>query len=995
MGRPPRAPRDDDVGDVSRVHPFPGRDKRNLSRRAAGFAGFSALAGWTGLGAGGWLRRADAVLAMSPPLTMGVTGRLVAWAHRAPLVFNIQDVFPDAAVETGAITNRRVIAVAGWLERLSYRLADAVTVLSDDLRANVVGEGADGATVDTIPNFVDTDLIRPADRMTPYRAELGIGDEPVVLYAGNVGFSQSLDLLVETARRCPDVTVLINGDGAARAELERQAAGIANVRFAGYVPESRLERAAGDGRHPRRAAAPGLGRVSVPSKVYSILAAGRPVVAAIDEGTEVPRSARGVRRGRSPCRPTTRTASSTPSDASPATRSWRARMGRDGRAWVLGAASPAAVATAYESLITALRDSGRPRGHRRDAAGSIAPSWFPHRRRRRPPGWPRRARARRSASRAGPCSRWSSWASWCSAWRPSSTPAPASRRPTPRRRRSATTGTSPTASRCATSRSSSSSTGPSRRPTASGQLINTDFLRTGVHSHDDGVIHWHASTSAATGKNATLGLFLDNYGVELDDDSLKFPENQGGKEYVEGETECPDGEDGELTVTVWDSPEDTSDGTPLRVRLRRHPHRQEQPRDHDRLPAARHRHRDAAVGRRARAARRGRHGPDRPTACPTVRCPTVRRSPPARPSPASRRRTRRRRRRAARRPPPAATTTTTRLMQAVVLVGGFGTRLRPLTNVVPKSMLPVAHVPLIVRLIGQLERGGVDAVTLALGFLPEPFVEAFPDGRCGGVDARLRDRAGAARHRRGDPLRRRTRRHRRDVRRRQRRRPHRPGDRRPRRRAPRAPAPRRRSTSRPVDDPSAFGVAEVDAGGPHSSASSRSRRPGPAPSNLINAGTYVFEPSVLERIPAGRPGVDRARRLPAASPPPGASTPWPPTTTGSTPVAPSCTSRPTSTSCPAGATRSALPSRTGRSSTRRRPSSTAWSATGRRSAPAPSVTGSVVLPGAQIGAGATVEASIVAGSVGPRSRLVRTVVGADGKIADGEQYVDARVPAAD
>ena len=96
---------------------------------------------------------------------------------------------------------------------------------------------------------------------------------------------------------------------------------------------------------------------------------------------------------------------------------------------------------------------------------------------------------------------------------------------------------------------------------ANGTPINTDFLRTGVHSHDDGVIHWHAYTSASTGKNATLGLFLENYGVELDDDSLKFPENQnGGKEYVEGETKCPDGEDGEVSVTVWQSPEDTSDG---------------------------------------------------------------------------------------------------------------------------------------------------------------------------------------------------------------------------------------------------------------------------------------------------------------------------------------------------------------------------------------------------------------------------------------------------
>jgi colanic acid biosynthesis glycosyl transferase WcaI len=342
-----------DWGTVARVHPFPGRDKRNLWRRAAGFAGFSALAGWTGLGAGGWLRRADAVLAMSPPLTMGITGRLVAWSHRAPLVFNIQDVFPDAAVETGAITNRRVIAVAGWLERLSYRLADAVTVLSDDLRANVVAK-CPTAQVVTIPNFVDTDAVRPAERMTPYRAELGIGSEPVLLYAGNVGFSQSLDLLVETARRCPDLTVVINGDGAGRAELERQAAGVGNIRFAGYVPDSRLSELLATGDIHAVPLRHGLGRVSVPSKVYSILAAGRPVVAAIDEGTEIPKLLEASGGG----------IAVPPDDADRFVEAVRrlagdhdlaARMGRDGRAWVLGAASPAVVASAYESLLTTRR----------------------------------------------------------------------------------------------------------------------------------------------------------------------------------------------------------------------------------------------------------------------------------------------------------------------------------------------------------------------------------------------------------------------------------------------------------------------------------------------------------------------------------------------------------------------------------------------------------------------------------------------------------------
>ena len=77
--------------------------------------------------------------------------------------------------------------------------------------------------------------------MTPYRAELGIGAEPVVLYAGNIGFSQSLELLLDAARRLPDVDVpRSTARASAAAELERRAAGLANVRFAGYVPDDRL-----------------------------------------------------------------------------------------------------------------------------------------------------------------------------------------------------------------------------------------------------------------------------------------------------------------------------------------------------------------------------------------------------------------------------------------------------------------------------------------------------------------------------------------------------------------------------------------------------------------------------------------------------------------------------------------------------------------------------------------------------------------------------------
>jgi colanic acid biosynthesis glycosyl transferase WcaI len=125
--------------------------------------------------------------------------------------------------------------------------------------------------------------------MTRYRAELGIGDEPVVMYAGNVGLSQSLTLLLDAARALPDVVFVINGDGAARPDLERRAAGLANVRFGDYQPEDRLAEVLATADLHVVALRRGLGRVSVPSKTYSILAAGRPLLAAIDPGTEVTR----------------------------------------------------------------------------------------------------------------------------------------------------------------------------------------------------------------------------------------------------------------------------------------------------------------------------------------------------------------------------------------------------------------------------------------------------------------------------------------------------------------------------------------------------------------------------------------------------------------------------------------------------------------------------------------------------------------------------------
>ena len=281
-----------------------------------------------------------------------LTGWLAARLRFTTAIFNIQDVFPDAAIETGAITSKRIISAARWLERISYHRSDAVVVLSDDLRDNVVAKVSPRhvSKIKVIPNFVDADRIVPMDRLTPYRRELNIGDELVVMYAGNVGYSQSLTMLLHAARHMPNVTFVINGDGAARADLEAQASGLSNIRFAGYQPRERVGEVLASGDIHVVPLRTGLGAVSVPSKTYSILAAARPVVAAIDPGTEVTRildqSGAGV--------------SVAPDNEEVFTAALKnmvenievaREQGRKGRQWVETHVSPAAVAYSYLSLI--------------------------------------------------------------------------------------------------------------------------------------------------------------------------------------------------------------------------------------------------------------------------------------------------------------------------------------------------------------------------------------------------------------------------------------------------------------------------------------------------------------------------------------------------------------------------------------------------------------------------------------------------------------------
>ena len=339
-------------GSIARLHPFPTADKTNIARRAASFAGFTALAAAVGRRG----PKVDGVLAVSPPLTLGSAGRSIARARGAAYVFNVQDVYPDVAIDLGFMRNPAAVAAALVLERRCYNGADAVTVLSDDLRANVAQKTRDRDKVRVIPNFVDTKLIAPQPAENGYRSEFGLESKKVVMYAGNVGLSQALDLVLAAAIAMaddPDVVFVINGGGAARSDLQARAHGLSNVVFVDSQPIERLSEVLAAADVHLVPLKKGLSSSSVPSKTFSILAAGRPFVASVDPGSEIARIAgqSGAGIAVPPEDPEGFTkAIRTLTDNSDERRA----MGERGRAFVEGWASPEAVAEAYEGLFAEL-----------------------------------------------------------------------------------------------------------------------------------------------------------------------------------------------------------------------------------------------------------------------------------------------------------------------------------------------------------------------------------------------------------------------------------------------------------------------------------------------------------------------------------------------------------------------------------------------------------------------------------------------------------------
>jgi glycosyltransferase involved in cell wall biosynthesis len=265
---------------IVRVPVFRSQDARAL-RRLLTYGTFVLSAAWAGLRQ----QRPDAILAISP-LPTGLAAMLVHWIRRAPLVFDLQDIWPDSAVAVGVMQPRLALRLLRRLERFFYRRCALVAGITEGFRQYLLSLGVPPERLALIHNGVDWQMFDTAEASRP----LGNSHQPdakfVVGYVGNLGLAQRLETLLDAAdvlREGP-VKFLLAGEGTDKPRLRKVARirGLENVEFIDGVPRDQVPPilAACDAfllvlrNHP-------LFEVTIPSKVYEYMAAGKPILCSV------------------------------------------------------------------------------------------------------------------------------------------------------------------------------------------------------------------------------------------------------------------------------------------------------------------------------------------------------------------------------------------------------------------------------------------------------------------------------------------------------------------------------------------------------------------------------------------------------------------------------------------------------------------------------------------------------------------------------------------
>ncbi len=236
--------------------------------------------------------RPDVILSTSPSLPSCVPVALLGWLRACPVILNLQDILPEAAVHVGLLKNKLLIQLFKLLEKFAYHTASKISVIADGFVENLRSKGVEADKIVQIPNWVDVNFIRPLPKKdNPFRAAHNLNGKFVVLYSGNIALTQGLESVVKAAsvlRHIPDIVFVIVGEakGLQRLQQECLDCGADNVLLLPFQPRKYL---------PQMLAAADVGLVvqkknivsfNMPSKIQVLLASGGALVASVpDNGT--------------------------------------------------------------------------------------------------------------------------------------------------------------------------------------------------------------------------------------------------------------------------------------------------------------------------------------------------------------------------------------------------------------------------------------------------------------------------------------------------------------------------------------------------------------------------------------------------------------------------------------------------------------------------------------------------------------------------------------
>ncbi|MBN2048174.1 MAG: glycosyltransferase family 4 protein [Anaerolineaceae bacterium] len=255
---------------------------KSFVHRVFSFFSFMCSSFWIGMG----IKHVDLVWGTSPPLFQAPSAWLIARLRRTPFLLEIRDLWPAFAVAVGILKSNLLIRLSQWLEKFLYRRADCVVVNSPGYIQHVTQHGA--KRVELVPNGADPTMFTPAERSEAFRAELGLTDKFVVLYAGAHGMSNDLSIVLEAAdqlRANQQIHFLFVGDGKEKTSLLQIAEDkqLENLTFLPPIPKNEIARVFAAADACVAILKPiDLYKTTYPNKVFDYMAAGRPVVLAID-----------------------------------------------------------------------------------------------------------------------------------------------------------------------------------------------------------------------------------------------------------------------------------------------------------------------------------------------------------------------------------------------------------------------------------------------------------------------------------------------------------------------------------------------------------------------------------------------------------------------------------------------------------------------------------------------------------------------------------------